>query len=506
MSIFISHTADKTSREPYLKAFSEHTPIYFGTYDKTKKFFDGESLNFKSALPSYIKDNDLIDYAETYEKDIETIYYKLRKEFFDRYCYFLSRVNGDYLGGVFDYLYFFRIHIKAAIRFLDENNIKYMFVGPPSAGFDNILQEVAKIKKIKIVCVYQGHSNRFFWMLNWQDMGRFSTSLPIFSEQNISIKSKLFDPFYMLRVLEPKEKKSFYLNSINKYISLVKDALRPIFYGFKLSKKIISYNNKKKYLKPADWLMHGNKSRFLYYKFINRTSNDLRISLEKNYIEDQKNSIKILFFLKVQPEATEGFSDSKYDDQSVVIDKLQYLAPPNSKIFIKEHPDQGRNDPMARANFWNSISKRRNVFVLPTEEKPASLFKHFDVIATLEGSVGWEAIRNFKPVICFGRPWYLSMPGAFYADDVLDFDNILKKKWTIDNLNKVFTDLTKKMAIGYVNHIESGYISSVDELSNYETLSLDEKKEKLLKNDTIVADSFFKIFLNIKDMKENKIC
>ena len=62
------------------------------------------------------------------------------------------------------------------------------------------------------------------------------------------------------------------------------------------------------------------------------------------------------------------------------------------------------------------------------------------------------------------------------------------------------------MAIGYVNHIESGYISSVDELSNYETLSLDEKKEKLLKNDTIVADSFFKIFLNIKDMKENKIC
>ena len=91
MSIFISHTADKTSKEPYLKAFSKHTPIYFGIYDKTKNFFDGESLNFKSALPSYIKDNDLIDYAETYEKDIETIYYKLRKEFFDRYCYLLIR-------------------------------------------------------------------------------------------------------------------------------------------------------------------------------------------------------------------------------------------------------------------------------------------------------------------------------------------------------------------------------------------------------------------------------
>ena len=260
MAIFISHTADKINKKPYLEAFSEYCPIYFGTFDKNKNFFDGESLDFKSTLPSYIKNNDLIDYAETYDQNIEEIYSKLKKNFFDRYCYFLTRANGDYLGGIYDYLYFFRIHIKAAIRFLDENNIQCLFVAPPSMGFDNILYEVAKIKKIKTVCTFQVHNNRFFWTLDLKDMGKFSTSLPIFPAQNISIKSKLYDPFYMVRVIKLQKKEIPYLNLINKYTFLVKDILRPIFYGFKLSKKIIDYYYKKKYSKPADWLMYGNKS------------------------------------------------------------------------------------------------------------------------------------------------------------------------------------------------------------------------------------------------------
>ena len=119
MSIFISHTADEINRESYSKVFSDHGQVYFGGWEKNKSFFDGKSLNFKSSLPSYIKNHDLIDYAESYEKNIEEIYSKLKKEFFDRYCYFLTRSNGDYLGGIFEYLYFFRIHVKAAIRFLE---------------------------------------------------------------------------------------------------------------------------------------------------------------------------------------------------------------------------------------------------------------------------------------------------------------------------------------------------------------------------------------------------
>lgn len=499
MSIFINHIVEKIDISVYENVFSQHGPVYFGIYDKTKKFIDNKFLNFKASLPSYIEKNEIIDYAENYDQDIEEIYLQLKKEFFDRYCYFLSRSNQNFVGGVYDYLYFFRIHIKAASRFLDENNIQYLFIAPASLGFDNILYEVAKIKKKKTICIYQSHNNRFFWMLNWNDMGRFLTSLPIFPSQNISVKKKLYDPFYMIRVLKPAKKKNIFISKIKKYFSLIIDNLRPFVYGFALSKKIFYYNFNKKYSKPADWLEYGSKFKYLSYKYINIISSNLRENLEKKYNFDQEKYIKILFFLKVQPEATEGFSSSVYDDQSNVIDKLQKLAPPNTKIFIKEHPDEERNDPMARANFWNSISRRKNIYVLPIKETPLSLFKHFDVIATLEGSVGWEALRNLKPVICFGFPWYLSMPGAFYVDEVLDFKNILKKKWTINDLNRIFTELTKKMGIGYANHIENGYIDASDEMTNYEPLTSNEKKKKLKYNDQIVAGSLFKIFLNIKD-------
>jgi AAA+ ATPase superfamily predicted ATPase len=149
MSIFINHIVEKIDISVYENVFSQHGPVYFGIYDKTKKFIDNKFLNFKASLPSYIEKNEIIDYAENYDQDIEEIYLQLKKEFFDRYCYFLSRSNQNFVGGVYDYLYFFRIHIKAASRFLDENNIQYLFIAPASLGFDNILYEVAKIKKKK---------------------------------------------------------------------------------------------------------------------------------------------------------------------------------------------------------------------------------------------------------------------------------------------------------------------------------------------------------------------
>ena len=88
--------------------------------------------------------------------------------------------------------------------------------------------------------------------------------------------------------------------------------------------------------------------------------------------------------------------------------------------------------------------KKRNIFVLPAEEKSSSLLNSFDILATADGTIGWEAIRNFKPVICFEKPWYLSMPGVFEANKISSIEGILKEKWTLEDINKAFTNLTKK--------------------------------------------------------------
>ena len=148
MAVLINFTADKYQRDPYIEKFSKYGPVYFGYYKKNNEvFFDGTNLNFKITLPSHINNDSFIEYAENLNKDTEEIYSHLRKSIFDRYCYYLTRASGSHLGGIYEYLYYFRLHIRAAVRFLDDNKIDFMFMATPSMGFDNVLYEVSKLKK-----------------------------------------------------------------------------------------------------------------------------------------------------------------------------------------------------------------------------------------------------------------------------------------------------------------------------------------------------------------------
>ena len=293
MAIFIYSTADYINKKTYDKILSKYSPIYYGIQDKNKNFLEGNILNFKAALPSYIKENGIIDYAEEYEKNIEDIYNKVRKIFFDKYCYFLSRTNGDYLGGIYDFLYYFRIHIKAAVRFLDENNIKFIFMATPSAGFDNIIYEVSKILGIEYIGLTQIHNNRFFWTRNWQDFGTFSTSLPIFPIQNINVTQKIYDPFFMIRVQNlNKNSKN---NLLKKYLLFLKDIITPFYYSLSLIRLLIGFYLRNKIYKPTKWLLFGNRSRFFSYKFIRLSSRKLRLKLEKQFSFENAVNPKFCF-------------------------------------------------------------------------------------------------------------------------------------------------------------------------------------------------------------------
>jgi hypothetical protein len=499
MAILIFHTSDKIKKEPYDKVFFDHGPVFYGVHDEKKVFFlDGNSINFFATRPSQMKKSGIIEYSETYNKDTEDIYNKARKELFEDYCYFLTRVEESSLGGVHDYLYYFRIHVKAAIRFLDENHIKFIFNGPPGSGFDNVLCFIAKEMGIDYVGVCQFHNNNFFWVKNWNDIGTYSSSLPIFSSQNIQVQKKLHVPFYMSRVRKTQSEKKFFFYIFKKHVSQLKDLIKPIYYAKNFCKMIIKYNFSKTTFVPPDWLYIGNKSRFLAFKYIQKTSSLLRSQLEKKDLPKKNKSIKILLCLKHQAEVTEAFSDSYRYDQLLMVDKLQNISDSNPEIYIKEHSSADSMDPMARANFWNSISKKENIFVLPADNKASNLIENFDIVASIDGTIGWEAIRSLKPVISFGKPWYLSMPGVFEAKKVISLEEILKKRWSLKDINETFVRLTKKMGKGYVVHVDKdhSYVNACDEFTNYENLTEEEKIKRLSNNDQVVADSFYKIYSN----------
>lgn len=50
------------------------------------------------------------------------------------------------------------------------------------------------------------------------------------------------------------------------------------------------------------------------------------------------------------------------------------------------------------------------------------------------------------------------------------------------------------MGFGYIIHTNEGYINLSNVFTNFEHLTDEQKKKKLLNNDEVVADSFYKIF------------
>ena len=89
-----------------------------------------------------------------------------------------------------------------------------MFMSTPSMGFDNVLYEVSKFKKVKYICLFQVHNNRFFWTQSWDDMGIFSSSKPIFPIFKIETQKKIFDPYYMVRFQKNNLNKESYIKRI----------------------------------------------------------------------------------------------------------------------------------------------------------------------------------------------------------------------------------------------------------------------------------------------------
>ena len=107
--------------------------------------------------------------------------------------------------GIYDYLYYFRLHVRAAVKFLDENKVDFMFMSTPSMGFDNVLYEVSKFKKVKYICLFQVHNNRF-WTQSWDDMGIFNFSNQYFQYSKLKHKKK-----YLIHI-----KVRFQKNNLNK--------------------------------------------------------------------------------------------------------------------------------------------------------------------------------------------------------------------------------------------------------------------------------------------------
>lgn len=123
----------------------------------------------------------------------------------------------------------------------------------------------------------------------------------------------------------------------------------------------------------------------------------------------------IYFALHMQPEATTSPMGGVFVDQYYVILLLARNLPKGVTVVVKEHPMQElwQRTP----DFYNLLKAEPNVKFVSLKENSFELIERCLAVATITGTVGWEALFLDKPVIVFGEIYYKNLPGVIIPKD-----------------------------------------------------------------------------------------
>ena len=86
--------------------------------------------------------------------------------------------------------------------------------------------------------------------------------------------------------------------------------------------------------------------------------------------------------------------------------------------------------------FFHRLKRIPNVTFLPSSANTYELTRRARFVATITGTVGWEAIRQGKPALVFGKAWYRKLEGVHEWHDELQYEDILNSRIDHDKLEK----------------------------------------------------------------------
>lgn len=133
-------------------------------------------------------------------------------------------------------------------------------------------------------------------------------------------------------------------------------------------------------------------------------------------VRDEVADPYVLLALHYQPERATVPMGGQFGDQTLIVDLLAKSLPPGWKLLVKEHPWQlqsfGRGEVQRSKAFYADIAATPNVVLLPRHAATAALVRGARAVATVTGSVGWDALCSGIPVLLFGAAWYRDCPGV----------------------------------------------------------------------------------------------
>jgi hypothetical protein len=363
--------------------------------------------------------------------------------------------NAVHSRGLFKNISFFQLTtlLKAQIltihQFLKTEKFTHLIITPYlSMGLDYLTYKICKSLKIKTILVQSIFRNRFFYTYDLNDWGSFKLSKNNFKIIDNKDCLKRNEIFYM--------QDNFYLKT--KFpLKIFFPRIFSIFLIKNILHKIQSFKN--------------NLNLYKFWKLHNK----------KKMVSSNPPENYIYFALHFQAEATTIALANDYLAQNKAIKKLHDILPHNFKLIIKEHPAQA--DFYHRDEWFNKELKYLNkIIITNVNDDNFKLIRASKAIATLTGTIGFEALREGKPVITFGLAWYNFLPGVFKWHKNLNINKILKYKVDVDLINNKMRLITKKMGNG-VDSIDWSHAS--DFTSGYQKQELNHNKESFITANSI---------------------
>jgi len=156
------------------------------------------------------------------------------------------------------------------------------------------------------------------------------------------------------------------------------------------------------------------------HEYLKMSSNNLE-SVDEN---------SIVFFLSYNPENSVNPLGKEYYEQFLAICQIKKTMPQNMKLYVKEHPAQfnkyaaGYNYIGRETGFYRKI-RAIGIEIIPESSTSQEVLNTCGIVATISGTVGWEAVLMSKPVLLFGTTWYEEAPKVIKVNSKTDLKTIL---------------------------------------------------------------------------------
>lgn len=172
----------------------------------------------------------------------------------------------------------------------------------------------------------------------------------------------------------------------------------------------------------------------------------------------------VYFALQLQPEMTTSALGGPFKDQALAIESLARLLPDDVAIYVKENPKQGAY--MRGPMFFHRLKRIPNLVFMPSHASTHELTARAEFVATISGTVGWEAVRQGKPALVYGPTWYASLPGVHTWREDLRYESIVGTPVDHDRLERSVGTLLARAHRGVIERHYRTLVSDFDETAN----------------------------------------